>query len=763
MALANDTVDKTLIVGSEEEFPPFAIGHTDETAGGFTVDLWREVAKEAGLKYAIRVMPWGQILQEFKEGKIDVLINIAQSEERHLYTDFSVPHVTVNGAIFVRKDESRIHSEADLTGKSIIVFKSDLAHEYAISRGWQKQLIVVDTPQNGLKLLASSHHDVMLLSKLTGVQTLKELEIKNIKVLDAKTGYSQKFSFGVHSGDSKLLARLNEGLAITKADGDFDAIYNKWFGVYEVKTPTFRDMLPYIASVVTFFLIIGGYFYWMRRIERKKSVEELQESRATLDQVLNTVPQSIFWKDLKGRYLGCNRVFATSAGLDDPARIVGKTDFDLPWLREEAEAYRADDREVIEKKITKLHIIEQQQRADGGRFWVDTCKMQLLDANGCPVGVLGIFDDITERKQNDEALRISEERFRLAIQATNDGLWEWDIITNQEFFSPRWCEIIGYSSDDPELLHTYNSWAERIHPDDHDRVLEALTGHLEIRTRYDVEYRHRHKSGEYRWQSSFGEALFDENGKPTKMVGCISDINDRKQAEVELQKKNAEMEQFIYTVSHDLRSPLVTVKTFMGYLEKDMAEDNQEHLAQDIQFIHGAADKMKLLLDELLEMSRIGRVELAPVRVSFRELIAEARDVLAGVISERKVDIHLADTDLMLFGDRSRLCQIWHNLIENAIKYSHNDRAPRIEIGVQQENGETVFFVKDNGIGVDPQFHSKIFGIFEKLDPKSPGAGLGLSMVQRIVEKCDGRIWVESNGTGNGSCFKFTQPGALNQ
>ena len=117
----------------------------------------------------------------------------------------------------------------------------------------------------------------------------------------------------------------------------------------------------------------------------------------------------------------------------------------------------------------------------------------------------------------------------------------------------------------------------------------------------------------------------------------------------------------------------------------------------------------------------------------------------------------------MLFGDRPRLCRIWQNLIENAIKYSRDEVIPRIELGVQQVNGETVFFVRDNGIGIDPRYHSKIFGIFEKLDPKSPGAGLGLSMVQRIVEKCGGRIWVESEGIGKGSCFSFTLPHAVVQ
>jgi len=250
------------------------------------------------------------------------------------------------------------------------------------------------------------------------------------------------------------------------------------------------------------------------------------------------------------------------------------------------------------------------------------------------------------------------------------------------------------------------------------------------------------------------------------LEGIASHIGEammRKRAEEEIHKKDAEIEQFIYTVSHDLRSPLVTVKTFMGFLEKDMAEGNKEQIAQDIQFIHSAADKMKLLLDELLEMSRIGRVETPPVRLSLKDMLAEALDGLAGDIIEQKVDIQLPESDLMFFGDRPRLCQIWQNLIENAIKYSREGSIARIELGVRQMSGETVFFVKDNGIGINPQYHTKIFGIFDKLDPKSPGAGLGLSMVQRIVEKCGGSVWVESEGPNKGSCFCFTLPHAVEQ
>ncbi len=140
-----------------------------------------------------------------------------------------------------------------------------------------------------------------------------------------------------------------------------------------------------------------------------------------------------------------------------------------------------------------------------------------------------------------KALIESEERFRLAIQATKDGIWEWNILTNQVFFSPRLCEIIGYSVDDPEFPHSYKAWAERIHPDDYERVQKAMTDHLEKRTKYDIDYRHRHKSGEYRWQNSTGEAIFDESGKFTKMVGCISDITERKKAEETLYIKEHQL------------------------------------------------------------------------------------------------------------------------------------------------------------------------------------------------------------------------------
>ena len=180
--------------------------------------------------------------------------------------------------------------------------------------------------------------------------------------------------------------------------------------------------------------------------------------------------------------------------------------------------------------------------------------------------------EIIERAAAEESFRESEERFRLAIEATSQGLWEWDMLTNQEIFSPRWCEIIGYSFDDPEFPHCFSSWADRIHPDDYAYVMNAKKEHFEKGAAYDVDYRHKHKSGEYRWQNSRGKAIYDVNGKPVKMVGCISDITARKQSEELL--KNALRDMPIAVVLAD-NQQVITFRNMrfvelFGYTEDDI-------------------------------------------------------------------------------------------------------------------------------------------------------------------------------------------------
>ncbi|MDQ7785459.1 MAG: ATP-binding protein [Desulfomonilaceae bacterium] len=226
----------------------------------------------------------------------------------------------------------------------------------------------------------------------------------------------------------------------------------------------------------------------------------------------------------------------------------------------------------------------------------------------------------------------------------------------------------------------------------------------------------------------------------------------------ELESKNAELERFTYTVSHDLKSPLITIKGFLGYLERDAASGNLERVSNDSARIRGAVEKMGRLLDELLELSRIGRIMNPPQDVPLAKLVREAKETLAGRISERGVILDIADELPVLHGDAARIREVVENLLDNAVKFMGNQANPRVEIGVRRAGNETVIYVKDNGTGIDPRYHDKVFGLFERLEQSTEGTGIGLAIVKRIVEVHGGRIWIESEGVGHGSVFCFTFP-----
>jgi PAS domain S-box-containing protein len=492
----------------------------------------------------------------------------------------------------------------------------------------------------------------------------------------------------------------------------------------------------------------------MQNEELRCAKSELEELYARYFDLYDLAPLSYFSLNDIGVILKANLTAATLLGVNRDTLVHQPISLFIT----------AEDRDIFNRHC-KLHIESgepqsfelRMEKMDGTPFWANLTST-IVQNPSLPSGQgehsadvfrIGLLD-ITARKQAEKAQREMEERHRAIVHTTMDGYWLMNLQGRLLEVNDTYCRISGYSKQ--ELLDMRT-------PD-----LEVAESTAEIASRiqtimekgkHKYEARYRNKDGSILDVEVCAQYLPIDGGR---IVAFLSDITRRKQDEKELQQKNAEIEQFIYTVSHDLRSPLVTVSTFLGYLEQDMAGNNQERIGQDIAFIRGAAEKMKTLLDELLEMSRIGRLETPPVEVSLRVVLAETLINLGGSIREQKVDIRLPAMDLILFGDRLRLCQIWQNLIENALKYSRDGSIPRIDLGLNQDKGETIFYVKDNGIGIAPQYLKKIFGIFEKLDPSSSGAGMGLAMVQRIVEKSGGRIWVESEGVGKGSCFFFTLP-----
>jgi len=320
----------------------------------------------------------------------------------------------------------------------------------------------------------------------------------------------------------------------------------------------------------------------------------------------------------------------------------------------------------------------------------------------------------------------------------------------------QYSEVIGKTTLDLRL------WARE---EDRLAVVNELMQGREIN---GAEFQFRKKSGEP-VTGLFSAGIIMVNNQKC-ILSSIGDITGRKQAEDrlsktldELQEKNAELERFTYTISHDLKGPLVTIKAFLGYLKRDLPDSNTGKIEKDMLYMQGAADKMGRLLDELLEMSRIGRLVNPPVAVTFPDLVQETLRLVAGSIAERNVQVQVSAEPITLNGDRPRLVEIWQNLLENAVKFMGDQASPLIEIGVERRGADIVFFVRDNGMGIDSRYQSRIFNLFDKIDVKSEGTGLGLAIVKRIVELYQGTVWFESAGAGRGTCFLFTLPAAVKE
>jgi signal transduction histidine kinase len=233
---------------------------------------------------------------------------------------------------------------------------------------------------------------------------------------------------------------------------------------------------------------------------------------------------------------------------------------------------------------------------------------------------------------------------------------------------------------------------------------------------------------------------------------------ERERLIADLEAKNAEMERFNYTVSHDLKSPLVTVLGFAGLVEADLEAGRVDRARDGLARIAAAGERMHGLLEDLLELSRIGRIVNPPEDVSMAELAREAVEMVRGRLDERGARVEIAGDLPSVRGDRQRLREVLQNLIENAVKFMGQQPAPLVQVGVRPGNPEPVFFVRDNGQGLDMRYQEKLFRLFEKLDPRGEGTGVGLALVRRIVEAHGGRVWVESDGPGTGATFCFTVP-----
>ncbi len=402
--------------------------------------------------------------------------------------------------------------------------------------------------------------------------------------------------------------------------------------------------------------------------------------------------------------------------------------------------------------------------AEGNETHMEIHVSPVFDDEGHVQRVIEVWHDVTDRNRVQQALRASEETYRVLFQQTADATL---IIDEDRFVDCNDAAVAMMRFDSRSQLLRVRpvDLSPEVQPDgrsSEEKAAEILArAFREGSQRF--EWRHRRADGTLFPVEVLLTAV-PVAGK--QILHCVwRDITDRKQAEQEreeliasLEAQNAELERFAYSASHDLKSPLVTVKGFLGLLRADLASGDHEAVENDLERIENAASKMSVLLNDLLELSRIGRVTNDPEPVPFEELTREAVELVRGQFTAAGARIEIQEGLPIVYGDCQRLLEVVQNLIDNAIKYMGSQPSPVVEIGCRTSSDPPVFYVKDNGIGIDPAFQDRVFGLFTQLDQTAEGSGVGLALVKRIVELHEGRVWVESQGAGQGATFCFTLP-----
>ena len=340
--------------------------------------------------------------------------------------------------------------------------------------------------------------------------------------------------------------------------------------------------------------------------EHKQAEEEVKDTNNMLQLIMNNIPQGIFWKDRNSRYMGCNKVFAKAAGVESPENIVGKTDYNLPWLREQTDWYRGYDHRIMKNDTPEYHIVESLRKADGELAWVETNKIPLHDTKGNVIGILGTYEDITERKQAEEALRSSMARLCLALDAANAGTWEWNLKTNDNIWSEELWRLYGL---EPHCCKpSYEAWLQIIHPADRESVERKVQEAAVSGTELNIKWRVPHPDGTERWLMSRGRPLHDACGQVESYIGVVVDITELKRAEEALKKAHDSLEENVKERTAELE------EAYDSLLENDLRLREAQKIA------HLGNWDWNLLTDELYwsdELYRIFGLDLLESSVTY--------------------------------------------------------------------------------------------------------------------------------------------------
>jgi PAS domain S-box-containing protein len=694
----------TITISSEPNYPPFCIVDEEGNAAGFSVELFRAAAKATGLNVTIEVGDWSHIKKALAEGEIDALPLVGRTPERELLFDFTMPYLSLRGAIFTRKQNRSIKTIEDLKDKEILVMKGDNAEEFVRREALTSNIITTRTFEEAFLRLERGEGDAVIIQQIVGYHLLKKLNLKSVKRLDLEIpDFTQDFCFAVKKGDKALLSALDEGLSIIIADKTYEEIRNRWLGPYleeQISTEKIiRITLSIITPLVILFLILVIIF---RRIETKKQTQRMNreiadhklllenqqkkilEREEQIRMLLNSTAEGIYGVDMNGNCTFINKSALEILGYPDKESVLMRN------MHQLMHHSRADGSEfpASECRIDKVLKNGKGTHADDEVLWRSdkTCFMAEyysypIQKNSEVVGAVVTFWDITERKESEEELRKIKEELEVLVVERTTQLNE---------------KVLKLDKSQKALLYMVED-------------LNKITAELK-------EERHK------------------------------------------LELSNKELEAFTYSVSHDLRAPLRAINGFSKFLVEDYSNKLDTEGQRYLDTICQNATRMDQLISDLLNLSRVSRLSPVPTKVKMEDIVSSMYYEMANQEEQRTFEINIKNMPEAEC-DSTLIKQVWQNLISNALKYSSKSEIKKIEAGGHENKDTLIYYLKDWGAGYDPKYAHKLFGIFQRLhgNDQFEGTGVGLAIVKRIIHRHGGKVWADGK-IDQGATFYFSLP-----
>lgn len=531
-----------------------------------------------------------------------------------------------------------------------------------------------------------------------------------------------------------------------------------WQG--ELCNRTRNGELYWVQSTIMPSVGDDGMPYQYVSVSTDISVQKEVESR--LFTLLNTANVGLVWVDLGRHVLDLN---------DTATRMLGYSREELLALHSD-EFTHPDDRELSERQADRIRqgtptvrFQKRYVRRSGEVVWADVMLSRVENPDGQLRGMVASLIDITRQK-------VAEDRLRLVVRGSLDGIWDWSAKTGEVYYSRRFRDLLGFGASEEEAFRQYFRLPQVVHPDDYRRARAALTAHLRRRDAgvFDIEVRFLHRDGHYRWFRARGQGVWDEKGRPERFAGSFTDFSALKEAEEALRQAKELAEQasraktdFLSRMTHELRTPLNAILGFAQLLESDPVDRPSSGQVESLTQIQRAGWHLLDLINEVLDLARIeaGRMEVTMADFPVSDIIDDCLTLISMLASKHGVTVINRLPELgapVVRADPMRLKQAALNLLSNAVKY--NRPGGQVFIDATAVDGGWRLDISDTGIGMTPEQLAALFQPFTRFvgDDQREGSGIGLAITKRLIEAMGGFIEVRST-PGQGSTFSLTLPG----